>query len=246
VTKPITDIAEARSHLMPAPHDTAVQGRNSDPFIGAAMVYLFVLAAAVLSLAAGITWRGLLHWTGELLLILGILLAAKGISDVRREWTMRPGIWGYVENVRGRAASMLWARWNRVVRWTWLARHLHLRAHGKVVSGQAVLSGEGTMTVSATAHVSFNAAPANATTEERLAWLETRIVEAGRQLGTLNTWHEQEVRDRQAATQEERAARMAEDQRIRDRMADLAGGGLRLQAWGVVCLLLGTILTAFW
>jgi len=39
---------------------------------------------------------------------------------------------------------------------------------------------------------------------------------------------------------------MAEDQRIRDRMADLAGGGLRLQVWGVVCLPLGTILTAFW
>ena len=39
---------------------------------------------------------------------------------------------------------------------------------------------------------------------------------------------------------------MAEDQRIRDRMANLAGGGLKLQAWGVVCLLLGTILTAFW
>jgi hypothetical protein len=39
---------------------------------------------------------------------------------------------------------------------------------------------------------------------------------------------------------------MAEDQRIHADMADLVGGGLRLQVWGVVCLLLGTILTAFW
>ena len=29
-------------------------------------------------------------------------------------------------------------------------------------------------------------------------------------------------------------------------MADLAGGGLRLQAWGVACLLAGTIITAIW
>lgn len=70
--------------------------------------------------------------------------------------------------------------------------------------------------------------------------------EAGRQIGILNAWHEQEVRDRRAATEEERTARMAEDQRIRDRMADLAGGGLKLQAWGVVCLLAGTVLTAIW
>jgi hypothetical protein len=39
---------------------------------------------------------------------------------------------------------------------------------------------------------------------------------------------------------------MAEDQRIRDRMADLAGGGLRLQAWGVACLLASTLITAIW
>lgn len=39
---------------------------------------------------------------------------------------------------------------------------------------------------------------------------------------------------------------MAEDQRIHERMANLAGGGLRLQAWGVACLLAGTIMTAIW
>ncbi len=39
---------------------------------------------------------------------------------------------------------------------------------------------------------------------------------------------------------------MAGDQRIRERMADLAGGGLRLQAWGVACLLAGTVITAIW
>ena len=31
-----------------------------------------------------------------------------------------------------------------------------------------------------------------------------------------------------------------------ERMADLAGGGLKLQAWGVACLLAGTVITAIW
>ncbi len=33
---------------------------------------------------------------------------------------------------------------------------------------------------------------------------------------------------------------------MRREMADYIGGGLRLQAWGVTCLLAGTILTAFY
>lgn len=69
---------------------TTVRDRNTDPFMGTIVVCLCVLACAVLSLAAGMTWQRLLHWTGELLLILGVLLAAKGISDVRREWTRLP------------------------------------------------------------------------------------------------------------------------------------------------------------
>ena len=62
----------------------------------------------------------------------------------------------------------------------------------------------------------------------------------------LSTWRVKETEARQAERAQERAERMAEDQRIRGDMADLVGGGLRLQAWGVVCLLLGSILTAFW
>jgi len=89
-------------------------------------------------------------------------------------------------------------------------------------------------------------APVNGTTEERLAWLEKRMADAVGRLGTLNAWRMQEVRDRQAATDQERAERTAEDQRIRERLAGLAGGGLKLQAWGVACLLAGTLMTAIW
>jgi hypothetical protein len=57
------------------------------------------IPAVVLALAAGLSWRHLLHWGGELLLIAGILLAAKGIRDVRRAWTTRPGLWGHLRQL---------------------------------------------------------------------------------------------------------------------------------------------------
>ena len=235
---------------MPDRHEGPKQGTSTDLFMTPIVLALIALVAAVLALAAGLTWKGLLHWAGELLLIIGIALAATGISDVRREWTQLPGIRGRLRQaartVKAHAASFMWAGWNRVVQWAWLARRLHLRAHGKVVYGSAALSSASTMTATATVEVGWGVPPANGATEERLAWLEDRMVRAGQQIRTLNTWHDQEVRDRQAATEDERAARMAEDQRIRERMADLAGGGLRLQTWGVACLLAGTLITAIW
>jgi hypothetical protein len=84
------------------------------------------------------------------------------------------------------------------------------------------------------------------TTGERLNRLENRIVEAEQQLAILDAWRALEVRERQAETAEERAERVSEADRIRGDIADLAGGGLRLQAWGVACLVAGTVMTAFW
>jgi hypothetical protein len=216
----------------------------------AAIVFtLLGLMALVLARAAGLNWQDILHWTGELLLVLGILLAAKGISDVRREWTGLPGFWGIVKQktqpFRIRAASFMWAYWNQVVKWAWLAKPLHLRPHERgitAVGGVAMAKAS----VSATAEVIWGPPPVTGTTEDRLAWLEGHMVSAGERLRELDVWRQREVADRQAATEEERAARVAEDQRIREDMADLAGGGLRLQAWGVACLLAGTVMTAIW
>lgn len=218
--------------------------------MGTIVLALVALLATLIALALGLTWKGLLHWTGELLLIIGIALAAVGISDVRSEWTRLPGIRGRVQQaaqtIQARTASSVWSLWNRAVgKWPRLAKLLYLRARGKVVSAGAALAGSAAVTATATGKLTLGA-PANATTKERLAWLEAHMVEVLAQIDILDARHEQEVRDRQAATEEERAARTAEDQRIRERMADLAGGGLRLQAWGVACLLAGTVITAVW
>lgn len=236
---------------MPDRREVAPQARGTDPFIGTIVLVLVALLAAVIALALGLTWKGLLHWTGELLLVIGIALAAVGISDVRSEWTRLPGIRGRVQQaaqtIQARAISFMWARWNRAVgKWPRLARRLHLRAHGTVVSAGVAMARGAALAVTATGEVTLGVPPANGTIKERLAWLEDRMVKAGEQIAILDAQHEQEVRVWQAATEGERVARMAEDQRIRDSIANLAGGGLRLQAWGVVCLLAGTVITAIW
>jgi hypothetical protein len=235
---------------MPNRHRAPQQGTGTNPAMRMFVAFL-AFYVAVIALALGLPWKSLLHWTGELLLIIGIALAAKGISDVRREWTGRLGFWGSIKQkaqaIPIRATSLLWARWNRAVeKWPRLAKRLHLRIHLTYRhSVDAMVSAETALATAAfpPARVVVSG---DLTVEERLDQLESQMREAGEQIGTLNARHEQEVRVRQVVTEEERAARMAEDQRIRERMADLAGGGLKLQAWGVACLLAGTIITAIW
>lgn len=214
--------------------------------MGTIVLALVALLAAVIALALGLTWKGLLHWTGELLLIIGIALAAVGISDVRREWTSRPGIRGTAEKIRDRVATFLWVHWNRAVeRSGWFGQRLHLRTHlTRVHDGDAAVLGEAARVTSAAPPGRPDAT--GGTIEDRVARLEDHDKTTWEQVESLSTWQREEARNRQAATEEEQAARMAEDRRIRERMADLAGGGLRLQAWGVAYLLAGTIMTAIW
>jgi hypothetical protein len=219
-------------------------------FLGILVAYVVAVALAV-AFAAGLPFRGFLHWTGELLLLLGISLAAKGISDVRREWTQLPGFWGSARQkalrIRDRGASFLWPRWNRALeRWPVLARRLRLRAHVTHVHAADVAVGLDTASISVTGFAGRVGVSGDLTVEARLDQLDRLMADALAQLDTLTVSHEREVRDRQAAADRERDERTAEAQAIRDRMATLAGGGLRLQAWGVACLLAGTLMTAIW
>jgi len=231
-------------------HESAQQIPATDHFMAVVMLYLMTLLAAVIALSLRPGWKGLLHWAGEMLLIIGIGLAARGISDVRREWTRRPGAWGTITQqvhlIRGHSASFLWLMWNRAVeKLPRIAVLLRLRVHQTHKHlGDAGASAEAA-TVSASAPPG-SAEMSGGNVESRVARLEARMAEVSRQFAAIDARFEQEVRHWQDATQEERAARIAEDRRIRERMADLAGGGLKLQAWGVACLLTGTVMTAIW
>lgn len=230
----------------------AVSGdEGTDPFMAVIVFGLLTGLGALLALAAGLSWKGLLHWTGELLLLLGVSLAAKGISDVRSEWTEFAGFWGSarqkVLSIRARAGSVLWLRWNRALeRWPMLAGRLRLRIHQTPVHDADVAVFGETATVKAAALPGRILLSGNLTVEARLDQMERLMADALEQLDTLSAAHEQEIRNRQTAADRERAERTTEAQAIRGSVANLAGGGLRLQAWGVACLLAGTLMTAIW
>jgi hypothetical protein len=214
--------------------------------MGLILPTMLTMAGSTAARTQGVTGPGILHWAGELLLVLGVILAAKGISDVRREWTSRPGIWGRTREVARPRIGLARARWYRFVGRSRLAQRLHLHLYrGKPVagSGSVPMSKMG-MTGSGT--VGIGSPLTGGTVEERLAWLENRITATWDQVTDLSLSRQQEIKDREAAVEAECAARVAEDERIRGDIANYAGGGLRLQTWGVVCLLAGTVLTAFW
>jgi len=236
---------------MPDHREARIPGVGAGPFMGTIGLALVMLPAAVIAVDLGLTWEGLLHWTGELLLIIGIALAAKGISDVRREWTQLPGAWGSARQealrIRGRAASFLWLRWNRALeRWPVLARRLRLRVHVTHVHLRDVAVALDAANVSIGAPPGRVLVSGDLTLEARLDQLEQLMADALAQLDALTASHKREIMDRHAGADRERAERTAEARAIRDRMATLAGGGRRLQAWGVACLLAGTIMTAIW
>jgi hypothetical protein len=203
----------------------------------------------VVALGLGMKWERLLHWSGEALLVVGVLLAAKGISDVRREWTRRPGIQSSVaqaaKSVRDRAVAAGRDRWHRFVDgWPRVARWLGLHPQRPEVCTNGGF-GLRPVGLQATAPVGTAKISEGSDLEQRFAQLEKRMAEAEADLGAFNRWRMKEVEERRAETAQERAERIAADQQANEKMADLAGGGLRLQAWAVVCLLVGTVVTAF-
>jgi hypothetical protein len=220
----------------------------TSPLMRRVIVILMVLLAIVIFLGSGQGVDRLLHWSGETLLATGILMAAKGISDVRRAWTKLPGWSGILaaqaKGRRDQGARSFWSAWNVLADRRWISqlgvrqRRPAVRAVGAMTLAKA--------TVSATATVIRTPPPAESSAEERLAWLESRMVTAYAQLDVLHEAGQQESKDRTTAVEQEQADRTADTRGIRDNLANLAGGGLRLQTWGVVCLLVGTALTAFY
>ncbi len=161
----------------------------------------------------------MLHWAGTGFLVTGVLVAAQGISDVRREWTGRPG-W---------VATVL----------TWL------RLRPRPLHQVSVLHQFGWNNLFDPLTDWTKPAPSS-TVEERLEWLEDQMLAVGKHLNDLHAGLRTERTDRVAGDSQEAEARTAGDDAIRKSLADRAGGGLRLQAWGVVFLLAGTVMTAMW
>lgn len=202
---------------------------TDEGLIGGVVGFLAAAAGSVLALAAGMPWERLLHWGGESLVLLGICLAAKGISDVRRTWTALPGLAAWV-----RAGVLVVARWT-------------LSVAGRAIPGfSGDLPGIVLIPAGFSGLVTTFFAPDAAADDERIARLEQELLAAAARITALEAALQQESGELAAATSQERAEREAADQRTREEMAAYIAGGLRLQAWGVAFLLAGTILTAFY
>ena len=181
-----------------------------------------------------------LRYAGFAFELAGLLLAAKGIGDVRREWTQLPGIWGHTKALATRFVGALirkfWAAWNR------LAPRIGLPPHRKDVSvsgGVAVGIG-----VSGSATVLRAPPPTAGTVEERLAWLEERLTQTRKSVDEMRDQFQLEADARKSGDDAERAAWSEAVARTRERLSDLAAGGLRLQTLGVVLLFIGLIFAA--
>jgi hypothetical protein len=98
------------------------------------------------------------------------------------------------------------------------------------------------------AGICLTAAGMVAARDERLR-LEDQLTRAHERPAPLDALVHPEARAQPKAIPASRWARWPAGGGIRARLGTvvtMAGGGLRLQVWGVACLLVGTILTAFW
>jgi hypothetical protein len=86
--------------------------------------------------------------------------------------------------------------------------------------------------------------PPDGTAEQRLKWLEEGVLALTEQADTTRDAVEAEQQAREAALTAERQAWKAEVGDTRRALADYAGGGLRIQAWGALSLLVGITLAA--
>jgi hypothetical protein len=82
-------------------------------------------------------------------------------------------------------------------------------------------------------------------TEGRLEYLRERVEKQDTRIGELHESGKREKRDRQTAVADEAAARERADDATKDLFARVTIGGLKLQGWGAVPIVLGILFAAF-
>lgn len=178
-----------------------------------------------------------LRYTGLALQILGVGLAAYGIRQVRVEWTELLGIIGTSTSTTRRVAAAVKRRVEQTTRrfLAWVGRPQHV-----TIQGEAAISAE--LALSGTLTLQLEQPPAGATLEQRVEWLERRVRTAFEHAENTRQRLDEEAKARADAVAAEAAARAEHTEQVQRSIGRLAGGGLRLQAWGVACLLVGITL----
>lgn len=179
-----------------------------------------------------------LRYAGLALQLAGVGLAAYGIRKVRIEWTEQLGIVGTSATWIGRTLAVVARRVShagqRLLRW------LGLLPSNVTIEGSGVLSRERALSGRAT--VALGEPLTETSIEERLSALERDVRSAFNHAEATRQQLADEAKARTEALASEQAARAEHAEQIRQSIGRLAGGGLRLQAWGVACLLVGITL----
>lgn len=174
---------------------------------------------------------------GTLLQAVGVLAAAVGIRNVRRGWSTNPGIVGRSREVVVVVSSSVTGWLRRTFRRSRHTKPAYLS--GRIASASGV-SGTLGVAIGKVVDRTWPEAP-----EAQMDWLRERISElASRQDGLQTGLADLSSNHHQAGewTKEE-LARLQSEPKLE--VSHLAVGGLKLQTFGVLCLIAGTLIGAW-
>jgi len=190
------------------------------------------LSSGGLAIVASTTLSDFLRYWGLALQLAGFVTVAWGLVELRQRFSDLPGLVALLQR-RLRHAGVRAAAFGRKI----FRRPRHQVVHAGDIAS-SVDFGDATVTVT------DGPLGADLPVEERLAWLDQRTRQLREDFNRLQREIGAEAHTRKLADAEESAARTSAIGDVDRRLADLAVGGLTMEAWGVAMFVIGTILGA--
>jgi len=207
----------------------AVRSRTAALFLSPLGI---LLSGCALAVAGGVTLSSFVRYLGLVLQLAGFGTVAWGLTDLRRRFSDRPSLLTTLGQRLRRTREAVAAR----------ARRLFRRPSPAVVVG-ASAADAAVAVDSARVEVAYGVIDYRLDVSERLRVLDARTREIQQRIVALERGALDEAGVRHRADTDEQAARVAADQGLDRKLADLAVGGLTVEWWGVIAFLLGTILS---
>lgn len=192
-----------------------------------------VLSGYALNLAAdGVTLAAYLNYVGLALQLAGFGTVAWGLADLRATFTDRPSLATRVSGRLAHVRATVGVRVRELLR-----RPVHATARPVRVEGAVGFASD------VTAKVSYGQLDLDRPVSELIAQLDARTRESQDRINRLQREQGAETAARKSGDASERQARESADAGLDRKLADLAGGGLGLEWWGVWIFLAGTVLS---
>jgi hypothetical protein len=181
---------------------------------------LFTAAVILISVTVAIWWRSepAFRLTGLVLQLVGIATVAWNIRDTQERFG-EPSTFGFIQ---------------------WLHQFPQLKPRPAILAAAAVTLGEATL--SARADIWSNINPDDYI-ELRLEAVEKILIRVKEKLQEFEQETGRNLALQSEALEKEKQARADDDEKIRRRLSEFAVGGLHISAAGIVCLLVGLIMS---